>query len=83
MTRKEFENWYYNEKIDIGIMDIELDIITDASFVLGCCLVDGKWVVYSSGERYGHEVIEEFTNENNAFNLFQELVLYYADLAKV
>jgi len=52
-----------------------LDSITDEPLVMGCAYDQGKWKVYKTKERGGHYIIKETDSEDEAFNLFYELVL--------
>lgn len=75
MNKSEFIQKITNEKLNLGEFDIELNAITDASYVMGCCLDEGVWKVYKTRERLGHYIIKTFQNESEAFSYFYELVL--------
>ncbi|MCK0473845.1 hypothetical protein [Halalkalibacter sp. APA_J-10(15)] len=75
MTKTEFLKKYKENNLNLGEFDIELNSITDASYVMGCCFVDGEWKIYKTGERLGHYIIKVFESESDAFDYFYELVL--------
>lgn len=75
MTKAEFLKKMEEENISLGEFEIELNTITDASYVMGCCFDNGVWKVYKTRERLGHYIIKEFDEESDAFDYFYELVL--------
>jgi hypothetical protein len=75
MTKVEFLKKLKENNISLGEFDIELNSITDSSYVMGCCFDDGVWKVYKTRERLGHYIIKEFENETEAFDYFYELLL--------
>ncbi|WP_226658919.1 hypothetical protein [Pseudalkalibacillus hwajinpoensis] len=76
MTKQEFLKRCKIENLNIGDeYMIVLDGITDEPFVLGCVYDQGEWKIYKTGERDGHYIIKAYTNENEAFDFFYELVL--------
>ncbi|GKU77598.1 hypothetical protein [Paenibacillus sp. L3-i20] len=74
MNKAEFLNKIKENNLNLGEYDIELNSITDASYVMGCCFDEGVWKIYKTGERLGHYIIKEFDNESDAFDYFYELV---------
>lgn len=77
MTKEEFVERIKRENIRPGEYLIVLDQITDAPLVLGCVLEEGIWKVYQTKERSGHFIIEEFNDENEAFDFFYDTILFY------
>ncbi len=75
MNKKEFLKKFKDENLYLGEFDIELNSITDASYVMGCCLDEGVWKVYKTRERLGHYIIKVFQSESEAYDYFYELVL--------
>lgn len=65
------------EKISLGKYLIVTEGITDEPLVLGCAYDEGLWKVYRTRERSGHFIIREFESENDAFDYFYEIVLFY------
>lgn len=75
MTKLEFLKKFESEKLNLGEYIVVLDNITDEPLVMGCTFDQGKWKVYKTKERGGHYIIKETDNENEAFDLFYDLVL--------
>ena len=75
MTKQEFLEKFETEKLDIGEYIMVLDSVTDEPLVLGCAYDQGKWKVYKTKERGGHYIMKETDSEEEAFNLFYELVV--------
>lgn len=75
MKKKEFLQRFKEEKITIDTYSLELDQITDSSFVIGCVLNENIWKIFKTTERTGHYIIKEFVDEDSAFNYFYELVM--------
>ncbi|MGG0658423.1 hypothetical protein [Rummeliibacillus pycnus] len=78
MTKEEFVELIKRENIRSGEYLIVLDQITDAPLVLGCVLEGNVWKVYQTKERSGHFILEEFNNENEAFDFFYDTILLYS-----
>lgn len=74
MTKQQFLDKILQEKPDLGEYEIETDYLTDASYVIGCYFENGKWRIFKTKERSGHYIIDEFTDENEAFDELYELV---------
>lgn len=75
MKKNEFIKRYKEERLNIGSYSLELDKLTDASFVMGCVFEDKIWKIFETTERTGHYIIKEFSDEDSAFDYFYELVL--------
>lgn len=75
MTKQEFLRRFEDEKLNIDEYIMVLDKITDDYFVIGCALDDGCWKIYKTRERGGHYIINEFDNEDSAFEFFYEFIL--------
>ena len=75
MTKAKFIEKYKGNQLNIGNYNIELNSITDASFVMGCVHDDGVWKIFKTTERTVHYIIKELSNEDAAFDYFYELVL--------
>lgn len=71
MTKNELLQRIKDENLQLGAYDL----ITDASYVMGCCYDDGAWKIFKTKERLGHYIIKKFNNESDAFDYFYELVL--------
>lgn len=82
MTKQEFLNRISQEKPDLGEYQIETDYVTDASYVMGCYFENGKWRIFETQERSGHYIIDEFTDENEAFDELYELICIQANYVK-
>jgi len=78
VTKFEFIERLKKESIRPGEYCIVLDKITDAPLVLGCVWESNIWKIYQTKERSGHFIIEEFNDENEAFDFFYETILFYA-----
>ena len=70
MNKNEFLKRFKEKNLSIGSYSLELDRITDASFVMGCVLDDDKWKIFKTTERTGHYIIKEFSDEESAFDYF-------------
>jgi hypothetical protein len=76
LTKQEFLKRYKAENLTIGDEYLMvLDGITDEPHVLGCTFNQGKWKIFKTRERGGHYIIKEYTNEDEAFDFFYEIVL--------
>lgn len=75
MKKQEFLERLNTEKLNIGEYIMVFDSITDEPLVMGCTYDQGKWKVYKTKERGGHYIIKETDSEDEAFNLFYELVV--------
>lgn len=75
MDKAEFIKKIEEHNLNLGEFQIELNLISDAPYVMGCCFDQGVWKIYKTRERLGHYVIKEFENESDAFSYFYELVL--------
>lgn len=75
MIKADFKRKIKDNDLNIGEYQIELHLITDAPYVMGCCFDGGVWKVYKTRERLGHYIIKEYKNESDAFHCLYELVL--------
>ena len=75
MTKQEFLEKFETEKLNIGEYIMVLESVTDEPLVMGCAYDQGKWKVYKTKEHGGHYIIKETACEDEAFNLFYELVV--------
>ena len=75
MTKQEFLEKFEAEKLNIGEQIMVLDRVTDEPLVMGCAYDQEKWKVYKTKEHGGHYIIKEADREDEAFNLFYELVV--------
>lgn len=80
MTKDEFLKRIEEEELKLGEYLIVTDSITEAPYVLGCAYDEGIWKVYKTGERDGPHILEEYENENEAFDYFYKVVKIYYDL---
>lgn len=76
MKKIEFVEKMKSGEIHIGHLRIELNEVTDAPDVTGCCKDNDNWIIFRVRERQGHEVFKEYSNEGDAFDFFYELILF-------
>ncbi len=86
MTREEFLAKIKQEQLDLGSMEIETEYLTESPYVLGCYYDKNsrKWRAYETFERGGYSIIDEYDDENQAFDEFYIMVKWEADgIAKI
>jgi hypothetical protein len=75
MTKQEFLERMGQEKpLKDYLLDIEVDKLIDSPYLIGCYEDDSIWRVYKTVERGGYYIIEQFDNENDAFDFLYALV---------
>ena len=75
MTKQEFLEKMKTEKpLEEYLIEIEVDELIDSPDIIGCYKANGKWKVYETEERGGYFIIDEFTNEDEAFDFLYKLV---------
>lgn len=77
MTKEEFLKKFNEEKLNIGPYIMVFDQITDEPLILGCVNEGGKWKIFETKERGGHFIIEQFDTEEEAFDFFYEIVMFF------
>ena len=76
MTKQEFLAKMEQEHLDLGATKIVTDHLTESQYVLGCYYDENmrKWRMYRTYERGGYSIIDEFEDENKAFDVFYKIV---------
>jgi hypothetical protein len=75
MTKQEFLERMGQEKpLKDYLLDIEVDKLIDSPYLIGCYEEGGIWKVYQTKERGGYFIINEYDNENDAFDYLYKLV---------
>lgn len=59
MIKADFKRKFEDNDLNLGEYQIELNLITDAPYVMGCCFDGGVRKVYKTRERLGHYIIKE------------------------
>ena len=75
MTKQEFLDRMEKEKLLKGtVWDIEVEKLINSPFLIGCYDEYGVWKIYRTKERGGYYIIDEYDNENDAYDFLYKLV---------
>jgi len=84
MTKQEFLERMEKEKpLEGGPYRIKADKLMDSPYIIGCYQEDGVWKIYKTKERGGYFIIDEYTDENAAFDDLYELVYIQKKYSKL
>ncbi|MBW5445762.1 hypothetical protein GE107_06740 [Cohnella sp. CFH 77786] len=76
MTKIEFLNKLANEKPNIGVYQIETEVSSEASFILGCYFdsQNKEWIIYETDERGLKSIVFRAEDEEKAYDKLYKLV---------
>ena len=84
MKKKDFLERIAVEKPYLGAIEIETEYVTKAANVMGCYYDQQKckWVIYRTMERGGYFIINEFSDEDYAYDVFYKLISKQSEAAQ-